>query len=113
MRELPSGPWAGLRDASRPSGGAGAEHRSRRRMRRTVADVRPDDRAPEFGPVVRSVRAEAEAQASGTHERRVDEVLDEKPRLQLAGADHLRDDQVIGTVVTLFGDLGRGVVARR
>jgi hypothetical protein len=45
-------------------------------------------------------------------QRRVDEMLHEEPRLQLSGSDHLRDNEDVGAVVALLGDLGRGIAFR-
>ena len=46
----------------------------------------------------------------GADERRVDEVLREQPRLELARADDVGDHQVIAAVITECRDAGRRVV---
>src|SRR5262249_54634735 len=40
----------------------------------------------------------------------IDEVLNEKPRLEFASADNLGDDEVVGAIITECGDTGRRVV---
>ena len=45
-----------------------------------------------------------------TDEWGIDEVLSEKPRLEFARADDVRDEEVIGAVITECGDTGRRVV---
>jgi hypothetical protein len=42
--------------------------------------------------------------------RGVDEVLGEEPRLELAGADDVGDEQVVGAVIAERGDPGRCIV---
>ena len=43
-------------------------------------------------------------------ERGIDEVLNEEPRLEFARADDVRDEEVIGAVITECGDTGRRLV---
>src|SRR5262245_48026653 len=45
-----------------------------------------------------------------TDERGIDEVLSEKPRLEFTRADDVRDDEVVGAVITEGGDTSRRVV---
>ena len=45
-----------------------------------------------------------------TDERGVDEVLSEKPRLEFASANDVRDEGVIGAVIAKCGDVGRRIV---
>ena len=49
-------------------------------------------------------------EALSTDERGVDEVLSEKPRLEFASTDDVRDEEVVGAVITEFGDVGRRIV---
>ncbi len=37
---------------------------------------------------------------SRTHKRRIDQMLDQKPGLQLIGSDHVRDDDIICSVIS-------------
>ena len=45
-----------------------------------------------------------------TDERGIDEVLSEEPRLEFTRADDVRDDEVVGAVITECGDTSRRVV---
>src|SRR5262245_39350568 len=45
-----------------------------------------------------------------TDEWGIDEVLSEKPGLEFTRADDVRDDEVVGAVITECGDTGRRVV---
>ena len=37
---------------------------------------------------------------SRTHKRRIDQMLDQEPRLQLIGSDHVGDDEIICSVIS-------------
>jgi hypothetical protein len=37
---------------------------------------------------------------SRTHKRRIDQMLDQEPRLQLIGSDHVGDDEIVCSVIS-------------
>src|SRR6266511_322898 len=68
------------------------------------------DQPPRGGAYpLRSLSTSAPA-SLGADERRVDEVLGEEPRLEFSRADDVRDNQVVGAVVTERGDPAGRVV---
>ena len=83
------------------------------RAARSAASAVPASSARPSGHRIRSPPSRSSvrrARSLGAHERGVDQVLGEEPGLQLAGADHLGDEQVVGAVVADLGDARGGVV---